>query len=93
VLEEALKADFAIVKAFAADPFGNLIFNKCARNFNPMMCTAAKVTIVEVERIVALGELDPDQIHVPGIYVDRIVQGAGYARWVENRTVRKRGVA
>lgn len=90
VLEESLTADFAIVKALAADPFGNLIFNKTARNFNPMMCTAAKTTIVEVERIVGLGELNPDQIHVPGIYVDRVILGADYNKWIENRTVRKR---
>lgn len=90
VLETSLRADFAIVKAHKADPFGNLVFNKGARNFNPMMCTAAKVTIVEAEHIVGLGDLNPDQIHVPGIYVDRIIQGANYQRWIENRTVRKR---
>jgi len=90
VLEESLRADFAIVKAHTADPFGNLVFNKSARNFNPMMCTAAKTTIVEVERIVGLGELNPDQIHVPGIYVNRIVLCENYSKWIENRTVRKR---
>lgn len=90
VLEEALHADFALIRAYKADPFGNLVFNKTARNFNPMMCAAAKVTIVEAEHLVPLGALDPDQIHVPGIYVDRIVQGTNYQHWIENRTVRKR---
>lgn len=90
VLEESLRADFALVKAHKADPFGNLVFNKTARNFNPMMCTAAKVTIVEVDEIVGLGELDPDQIHVPGVYVDRIVLGQNYKNIIENRTVRQR---
>lgn len=90
VLEKALKADFALIKAYKADPFGNLIFRKTARNFNPMMCTAAQVTIVEVEQIVALGELDPDQVHVPGIYVDRIIQGQHYDKWIEQRTTRDR---
>ena len=88
VLEESLRADFALVKAQKADPFGNLVFNKTARNFNPIMCCAAKVTIVEVEEIVKLGEIDPDQVHVPGAYVQRIVQGENYQKWIENRTVR-----
>lgn len=90
LLERALKADFALIKAYKADPFGNLIFRKTARNFNPMMCTAAKVTIVEVEQIVALGELEPDQVHVSGIYVDRIIQGQHYDKWIEQRTTRDR---
>lgn len=90
VLEESLFADFALVKAYKADPFGNLIFNKTAQNFNPMMCTAAKVTIVEVDEIVELGSIDPDHVHVPGVYVSRIIQGKNYQKWIENRTVRKR---
>ncbi len=75
VLETALKADFAIVRAWKADTMGNLVFRKTARNFAPMMCTAARVTICEAEQIVQPGELDPDQVHVPGIYVKRVVQG------------------
>jgi 3-oxoacid CoA-transferase/3-oxoacid CoA-transferase subunit A len=90
VLEESLTADFAIVRAFKADPFGNLVFRKTARNFNPMMCTAAKITIVEAEEIVPLGSLDPDQIHVPGIFVKRVIQGNNYQRLIEQRTTRKR---
>lgn len=88
VLEEALTADFAIVRAFKADTFGNLIFRKTAQNFSPMMCKAAKITIVEAEHIVAEGELDPDQIHVPGIYVKRIIQGKDYLRTIEKLTLR-----
>lgn len=90
LLEQALKADFALIKAYKADPFGNLVFRKTARNFNPMMCAAAKITIVEVEQIVALGDLDPDEIHVPGIYVDRIIKGEHYDKWIEQRTIRNR---
>src|SRR3989338_4317560 len=82
LLETALRADFALIKAYQADPFGNLVFRKTARNFNPMMCAAAKVTLVEVEQIVALGELEPDQIHVPGIYVDRIIRGEHYDKFL-----------
>lgn len=88
LLEQALKADFALIKAYKADPFGNLVFRKTARNFNPMMCAAAKITIVEVEQIVALGDLDPDEIHVPGIYVNRIIKGEHYDKWIEQRTTR-----
>ncbi len=88
ILEHGLTADYAIVKAFKADPFGNLVFNKTARNFSPMMCTAAKITIVEAEHIVPLGALDPESIHVPGAYVQRIVQGHAYEKWIEQRTVR-----
>jgi 3-oxoacid CoA-transferase A subunit len=91
VLEPSLFADFALVKAHKADPFGNLVFNKSARNFNPMMCTAAKTTIVEVDEIVGLGELNPDQVHVPGIYVQRIIKGSNYQKLIENRTVRQKG--
>jgi 3-oxoacid CoA-transferase subunit A len=89
VLETPLKADFALVRAWKADSWGNLVFRKTARNFSPLMCMAAKVTIVEVEHIVSVGELDPDHIHVPSIYVKRVVQSAGLNRWIERRTVRK----
>ena len=89
VLESPLKADFAIVRAWKADTWGNLVFRKTARNFSPLMCMAAKVTIVEAEHIVPGGELDPDQIHVPSIYVKRVVQSAGLNKWIERRTVRK----
>ncbi len=90
VLEQALTADFAIVKAWRGDRLGNLIYRKTARNFNPMMATAAKVTIAEVEEIVEPGQLEPDQIHTPGIYVSRIIKGASYEKAIEQRTVRKR---
>lgn len=90
VLESPLKADFAIVRAWKADTWGNLVFRKTARNFSPMMCMAAKVTIVEAEQIVPVGELDPDQIHVPSIYVKRVVQSVGLNKWIERRTVQKK---
>jgi 3-oxoacid CoA-transferase subunit A len=90
VLEKPLKADFAIVRAWKADPWGNLIFRKTARNFSPMICKAAKITIVEAEHIVPVGELDPDQVHVPAIYVKRVVQAKNLQRWIERRTVTKR---
>jgi 3-oxoacid CoA-transferase subunit A len=90
VLEHALRADFAFVKAWKGDHYGNLIFRKTSRNFNAMMATAAKVTIAEVEQLVEPHELDPDQIHTPGIYVQRIFQGASYEKWIEQRTVRPR---
>jgi len=86
VLEEAIKGDFALVKAYKADTEGNLIFRMSARNFNPAMCKAAKVSIVEVEEIVQAGELDPDNIHVPGIYVDRLIKGQSYVKRIENLT-------
>jgi 3-oxoacid CoA-transferase subunit A len=89
VLEKPLKADFAIVRAWKADTWGNLVFRKTARNFSPLMCMAAKVTIVEAEHIVPVGELDPDAIHVPSVYVKRIIQSAGLNKWIERRTVRK----
>jgi 3-oxoacid CoA-transferase subunit A len=89
VLETPLKADFAIVRAWKADTWGNLVFNKTARNFSPLMCMAAKVTIVEAEHIVQPGELDPDQIHVPSVFVKRIVQSKNLQKWIERRTVRK----
>ena len=90
VLETGLTADLAIVKAWRGDTEGNLIYRKTARNFNPMMATAGRVTVAEVEQLVPAGELDPDQIHTPGIYVQRIVQGSGYVKPIEFRTVRQR---
>ncbi|MHA7631034.1 CoA transferase subunit A [Corallococcus sp. M7] len=90
VLETPLKADFAIVHAWKADTWGNLVFHKTARNFTPMMCMAAKVTIVEAEHIVQPGELDPDQVHIPSIFVHRIVQAKNLQKWIERRTVRKK---
>ena len=89
VMERALKADFAFVKAWKADPWGNLVYRKTARNFNPMMATAAKVTIAEVEHIVPLGELDPDKVHTPSVFVKRIFQGELFERRIEKRTVKK----
>ena len=93
VMERALKADFAFVKAWQGDREGNLIYRKTARNFNPMMATAAKITIAEVEHLVDVGELDGDQIHTPSIYVKRIFQGELYERRIKQRTVRKSGAA
>ncbi|HYH99971.1 CoA transferase subunit A [Hyalangium sp.] len=90
VLETPLKADFAIVRAWKADRWGNLVFRKTARNFSPMMCMAAKVTIVEAEHIVEPGEIDGDLIHVPGIFVHRIIQSENLKKPIERRTVRKR---
>ena len=88
-LERALKADFAFVKAWKGDKWGNLVYRKTARNFNPMMATAAKVTIAEVEHLVEVGELDADLIHTPSIYVQRIFQGELYEKRIEKRTVRR----
>jgi len=90
VLETGLTADLAIVKAWRADTEGNLVYRKTARNFNPMMATAGKVTVAEVEEIVEAGELDPDHIHTPGIFVQRLVRGRDYAKPIEQRTTRKR---
>ncbi|MBK9146847.1 MAG: CoA transferase subunit A [Flavobacteriales bacterium] len=90
VLESWLRADFALVKAWKGDRFGNLVYKRTARNFNPMMAMAGKVTVAEVEQLVEPGELDPDQIHTPGIFVQRIFQGTGYEKRIEQRTVRKR---
>jgi 3-oxoacid CoA-transferase subunit A len=87
VLEMPLKADFAFVKAWKGDHVGNLVYRKTARNFNPMMATAARVTIAEVEHLVAPGEIEPDLVHTPGIYVKRILQGAHCEKRVEKRTV------
>jgi 3-oxoacid CoA-transferase subunit A len=89
VMERGLKADFALVKAWKGDREGNLIYRKTARNFNPMMATAAKVTIAEVEQLVEVGELDGDLIHTPSVYVKRIFQGELYEKRIEKRTVRK----
>jgi 3-oxoacid CoA-transferase len=86
VLEEGIHADVAIVKAWKGDKAGNLVFRRTARNFNPMIATCGKVTVAEVEELVEVGELDPDQIHTPGIYVDRIIQGHGYEKRIEFRT-------
>jgi 3-oxoacid CoA-transferase subunit A len=93
VLETGLVADLAIVKAWRGDTEGNLIYRKTARNFNPMMASAGRVTVAEVEQPVEPGQLDPDQIHTPGIFVQRIIQGASYRRQIENRTTRKRAAA
>lgn len=90
VMEYAFKADFAIVKAWKGDEAGNLIFKGTARNFNPCMCGAAKVTIAEVEELLPAGSLDPNFIHIPGIFVQRIFQGARYEKRIEQRTVRMR---
>lgn len=88
VLEEAFKADFAFIKAWKGDEVGNLIFKGTARNFNPVMCGAAKTTVVEVEELVKPGELDPNQIHIPGIFVQRIFEGKNYEKRIEQLTVR-----
>ena len=92
VLETGLTADLSLVKAWKGDTEGNLVYRKTARNFNPMMATAGRVTVAEVEHLVEPGELDPDGIHTPGIFVQRIVQGANYLKSIEHRTVRKRAV-
>ena len=90
VLEHAFKADFAFVKAWKGDAAGNLIFKGTARNFNPNMCGGAKITVAEVEELVPVGDLDPNQIHIPGIFVQRIFQGEIYEKRIEQRTVRQR---
>lgn len=90
LLEMAFDADFALVKAWKGDTAGNLIFRQTARNFNPLMAMAGKITVAEVEELVEVGELDPDHIHTPGIYVHRIFQGQGYEKRIEQRTVRAR---
>jgi len=87
VLEPAIKADVAIIKAWKGDKFGNLVYRKTARNFNPMIATCGKVTVAEVEELVEVGELEPDQIHTPGIYIDRIIQGEKYEKRIEFRTL------
>jgi 3-oxoacid CoA-transferase subunit A len=90
ILEHALRGDFALVKAWKGDRWGNLVYRKTARNFNPMMATAADYVIAEVEETVELGALDPNNIHTPGIFVDAIIQGTGYEKRIERRTIRKR---
>lgn len=90
LLEYAFDSDFALVKAWKGDKYGNLIFKETARNFNPLMAMAGKITIAEVEELVEPGELDPDQIHTPGIYVHRIFQGSNYEKRIEQRTVRNK---
>lgn len=90
VMERWLRADLAIVKGWKADAEGNVIYRKTARNFNPVMATAGKVTVVEVEEVVPVGTFDPDQIHTPGVYVNRVFQGRGYEKRIEFRTVRQR---
>lgn len=90
VMESGLKADLSIVKAWKGDTSGNLIFRKTARNFNPMMATAGKVCVAEVEELVEVGQLDPDHIHTPAIYVNRIIQGVAYEKRIERRTVTPR---
>jgi 3-oxoacid CoA-transferase subunit A len=88
LMEHALKADFALVKAWKGDKWGNLVYRKTARNFNPMMATAAKITIAEVEHLVEVGEIAPNEVHTPSVYVKRIFQGELYERRIERRTVR-----
>ena len=89
VMEHALQADFALVKAWKGDRWGNLVYRKTARNFNPMMATAAKVTIAEVEHLVEPGQLEPDMVHTPSVFVKRIFKGELYEKRIEKRTVRK----
>ncbi len=89
LLETALVADYALIKAWRGDRLGNLVYRKTARNFNPMMATAARITIAEVEELVEPGEIDPDHVITPGIYVTRLIQGEHYEKRIERRTVRK----
>jgi 3-oxoacid CoA-transferase A subunit len=93
LLEEALHGDFAFVKAWRGDTHGNLVFRKTARNFNPLAAKAARVTIAEVEELVPAGTINADEVHLPGIYVQRIIKGDHYEKWIEQRTVRPRGEA
>lgn len=88
ILEEAITGDFAFVKAWKGDKFGNLIYRKTARNFNPMVATAGKITIAEVEELVEVGQLEPDQIHTPGVFVQRILKGVNYQKRIEQKTIR-----
>ncbi|HEY1416743.1 MAG TPA: CoA transferase subunit A [Myxococcaceae bacterium] len=90
LLEKPLSADFAIIRAWKADRLGNCVFRETARNFSPLMAMAAKTTIVECEHLVEVGEIDPDQIHTPSIFVKRVLKGPRYEKWIEKRTVRKR---
>jgi 3-oxoacid CoA-transferase subunit A len=89
IFEKPLKADYAIIRAWKGDKWGNLVFRKTARNFSPMMCTAARITIAEVENLVEVGEIDGDLVHVPSVYVKRIFKGSNYQRPIEKRTTRK----
>ena len=89
VLEQALRGDFAFIKAWKGDRWGNLIFRKTARNFNPMMATAADYVVAEVEHLVEPGQLDPDTVHTPGVFVNAIFQGLSYEKSIEKRTTRK----
>ncbi|MDQ3366767.1 MAG: CoA transferase subunit A [Myxococcota bacterium] len=89
VLEQAIRGDFAIVKAWKGDAWGNLVFRKTSRNFNPLVAQAGKITVVEVEELVPVGSLDPDHVHLPSIYVQRIFQGTSYEKPIEQRTTRK----
>ncbi len=91
LLELPLKADFALVRAWKADTWGNLVYRKTTRNFQPMMAAAARVTVAEAEQLVQPGEIDPDLVHTPSIYVKRVVKGERYEKWIERRTVRPRG--
>jgi 3-oxoacid CoA-transferase subunit A len=93
LLETALVSDYTIVRAWKADPAGNCVFRMTAQNFSPMMCMAGKVTIVEAEHLVELGELDPDQVHIPGVFVKRVIQGKNYEKPIEQRTTRPRPTA
>ena len=93
VMERALRADFAFIKAWKGDHWGNLVYRKTTRNFNPMMATAARVTIAEVEELVEVGQISPDDVHTPSVYVKRIFQGTNYEKRIEKRTVRKAGVS
>jgi 3-oxoacid CoA-transferase A subunit len=88
-MELALRADFAFIKAWKGDRWGNLVYRKTTRNFNPMMATAARVTIAEVEELVEVGQINPDDVHTPSVYVKRIFQGTHYEKRIEKRTVRK----
>jgi 3-oxoacid CoA-transferase subunit A len=90
VLEHAIRGDFAIVKAWKGDAWGNLVYRNTSRNFNPMMAAAGKITIAEVEELVPVGTLDPNAIHTPSIYIQRIFQGTAYEKPIEQRTTRKR---
>ncbi len=90
VMERAIRGDFAIVKAWKGDRWGNLVFRKTARNFNPLCAVAGKITVAEVEELVEVGDLDPDHVHLPSIYVQRIFQGTGYVKPIEQRTTRRR---
>jgi 3-oxoacid CoA-transferase subunit A len=88
-MERALGGDFALVKAWRGDPLGNLVYRDTARNFNPLAAMAGRITIAEVEELVGVGDLDPNEVHTPGIFVQRILEGANYEKRIERRTVRE----